>query len=132
MSVRRDQAGLALLEVLVAFLIAAAALGVLYNGALDGLRGAVAAARTEEALSHARSRLAALGHGKDVVTGETSGDDGGGFHFHQRIVPVASTAPAGDLVLYAVRITLSWNEGGRARSVSLESQRLAGARGGRP
>ena len=131
MSTRRAQSGLALLEVLVAFLIAAAALGVLYSGALDGLRGATAAARSEEALSHARSHLAALGHGQDIVAGESSGDDGGGFHYRLRIVPIASSAPAAEVTLYAIRITLSWTEAGRARSVSLDSQRLAGTRGTR-
>ena len=129
---RNNQQGLALLEVLVAFAIAAAALGVLFSGALDGLRGAGAAARTEEALSHARSHLAALGHGQDIVAGETSGDDGGGFHYRLRVVPAASTAPGGDLTLYAVRVTMSWAEDGRERTLNLESQRLATSRRGQP
>ena len=129
---RSNQQGLALLEVLVAFAIAAAALGVLFSGALDGLRGAGAAARTEEALSHARSHLAALGHGQDIVAGETSGDDGGGFHYRLRVVPAASTAPGGDLTLYAVRVTMSWAEDGRERTLNLESQRLATSRRGQP
>ena len=126
-----DQQGLALLEVLVAFVIAAAALGVLFSGTLDGLRGAGTAARMEEALSHARSHLAVLGHGQAIVAGESSGDDGGGFHHRLRIVPIASNTPTGDLTLYAVRITISWSEGGRERSVHLESERLARMTGGR-
>lgn len=129
---RRDENGLALLEVLVAFIIAAIALGVLFSGALDGLRGAGAAARTEEALSHARSHLAALGHGQDIVAGETTGDDGGGFQYRLRVVPAGSTAPAGDATLFAVRITMSWTEDGRTRTLSLESQRLASAHGTPP
>ncbi len=129
---RRTERGLALLEVLVAFAIAAGALGVLFAGALDGLRGARAAAHTEEALSHARSHLAALGHGQDIVAGETSGDDGGGFHYRLRVIPAASTVPAGELTLYAVRVTITWAEDGRDRSLYLDSQRLAAARGARP
>ncbi len=129
---RNGERGLALLEVLVAFAIAAGALGVLFSGALDGLRGARAAANTEEALSHARSHLAVLGHGQEIVAGETTGDDGGGFHYRLRVVPVASTAPGGDLTLYAVRVTISWNENGRERSLYLDSQRLAATRGAQP
>ena len=129
---RSGEQGLALLEVLVAFAIAAAGLGVLFSGALDGLRGASAAARTEEALSHARSHLAALGHGRDIVPGESSGDDGGGYHYRLRVVPAAALAPNGQASLYAVRVTMSWTEDGRPRSLSLDSQRLAPTRGGAP
>jgi len=125
----RNESGLALLEVLVAFAIAAAALGVLFSGALDGLRGAHTAARLEEALSHARSHLAVLDHGQPITAGENSGDDGGGFHYRLRIAPIASTAPTGDLTLYAIRVTITWTEDGRSRSVSLDTQRLASTRG---
>ena len=124
-----NDSGLALLEVLVAFAIAAAALGVLFSGALDGLRSAHTAARLEEALSHARSHLAVLDHGQPIVPGETSGDDGGGFHYRMRIAPIASATPAGDPTLYAIRITITWTEDGRARNVSLDTQRLASTRG---
>jgi general secretion pathway protein I len=122
---RRRDRGFTLLEVLVAFIIAALALGVLFQGLLTGLHGARAAGRHAEALSHARSHLAALGHGTTLVPGETEGDDGGGFRFRRSIVPVARAMPVGAVTLYAVRITISWSEGGTTRRVDLVTQRVA-------
>ena len=127
----REERGFTLLEVLVAFIIAALALGVLFHGALTGLHGARAAGRYAEALSHARSHLAALGQGTALAPGETEGDDGGGFRFRQRVVPVAQAMPAGAVTLYAVRLTLFWSEGGTTRSVDLVTQRVAASVGGR-
>ena len=46
--------GFTLLEVLVAFIIAALALGVLFQGGIGGLTTANAAARYDEALSRAQ------------------------------------------------------------------------------
>lgn len=123
---REGERGMALFEVLVAFVIAAAALGVMFSGVLDGLRGAGMAARTQEALSHARSHLAAIGHGQALRPGETGGDDGGGFAYRLSVVPVAALAPEGVVRLYQVRVTIGWSEGGRAREVTLATQRVGG------
>lgn len=131
MSPDRRDGGFALLEVLIAFAIAAFALSALYGGVLTGMRGAGTAARTEEALSHARSHLGALGHGQDLVAGETSGDDGGGFHYRLRIEPIARIAPQGTATLYAVEVTMTWNDGGTIRQLSLTSQRLGPSGGDR-
>ena len=127
-----DERGLALLEVLIAFVIAAAAVGVVFSGVLDGLRGAGAAARMQEALSHARSHLAAIGHGQEIREGEISGDDGGGFTYRLAIAPIAAVAPEGAVRLYAVRIDIGWTQDGRARAVRLTTQRVAASRGGAP
>lgn len=54
----RHDGGLNLLEVLVAF--ASAAIAVLYSGTVEGLLGSRLAARTEEGVARARSRLAVL------------------------------------------------------------------------
>jgi len=123
---------LALLEVLVAFAIAAAAVGVVFSGVLDGMRGAGRAARMQEGLSHARSHLAAMGHGQAVRAGETSGDDGGGFSYRLSVVPIAAIPPEGAVQLYAVRIVIGWTEAGQAREVSLVTQRVGAMRGGAP
>lgn len=130
----RAGAGFTLLEVLVAFVIAAAALGVLYGGALDGLRATVAGARTEEAVSRAQSRLAAVGRGAPPVPGTTGGDDGHGFRWRTRVVAAAPPAPAGAgpearqgpfIALFDVSVAVAWDEGGRTHQVQLDTQRAA-------
>ena len=124
---RHGESGMALLEVIVAFIIAAAALSVLFSGSLDGLRNASVASRTEEALSHARSRLAVIGRGERMIAGESEGDDGGGYRFVQHILPVASL-PSDGGTLYAVEVEVSWQDGAQTRVVRLATERLVGPR----
>ena len=130
----RNERGFTLLEVLVAFAIASLALLVLFQGALAGLRSADIAGRYEEALTRARSRLAALGG--SLVPADKQGEDGSSYHWRVRISPVASTvsgngvvggAPAVRTTLYAVTVEVSWQEGGRRRVVELDSKRLGTA-----
>ena len=123
--------GFALLEVLVAFVIAALALGGLAEAALGGLRATAAAGRYEDALARARSHLAAIGHGGPLMPGTQEGSDGGGFAWQSRVtllatVPVgtADTPDAPRLGLYAVGVEISWGHG---RQVTLRSERLAPA-----
>ena len=130
----RRSPGFALLEVLVAFAIAALALGVFCQAALGGLRAAQQAGRYEVALSHARSRLAAIGHGVALTAGTQQGDDGGGFTWHAQIAPVAfapiargeeaATQRGPRVALYAVDIAISWHDGQRNRDVRLTTQRV--------
>ena len=134
----RNERGFMLLEVLVAFIIAVIALAMLFEGALGGLRATHAAGGYQEAVARARSHLAALdGRAIRLVPGNQEGDDGSGFHWRTRIVPLATTvvatadqsSPAGasaaQEVLYAVSATISWHEAGQQRAVTLESQRLS-------
>ncbi len=129
---RRDERGFTLLEVLVALVIAVLALAVLAHAGLDGLRGAVLSGRYQEALARAQSHLAAIG---DVPTpGDRQGDEGDGFHWRVRIVPLATTAvplaasgPLGmsstqPISLMAVSIVISW--GTPRRAVELDSERV--------
>ena len=126
------EAGFTLLEVLVAFVIAAVALGALFQGSIDGLRSVRVSGQYQEALSRARSRLAAADVGWTLVLGTQTGDDGGGFRWEMRVVPSA-TAPiargtAADLArgprvaLYAVSVTIAWTAGG-SRQVRLDGLR---------
>jgi general secretion pathway protein I len=120
------EGGFTLLEVLVAFVIAVLALGLLYRVGIDGLGTAAQAARYQEALARARSHLAALGD--SPRPGDRQGDEGDGFHWHVRVVPIASeTLPGpGDnrASLLSVSVAISWGR----RTVELDSERtVAGA-----
>jgi len=131
-----------LLEVLVAFVIAALALGVMIEASIGGLRAVATANRYQEALSLARSRLAAASVGS-LAGREQSGDDGGGFHWMVHISPLGSVplprGPASNsartsapqATLYGITVIESWQSEGRARQVRLDSARLAaGSAGG--
>ena len=127
-----DDAGFTLLEVLVAFVIAALALGVLFEGAVGSLRSTRVSARTEEALARARSHLATVGHGVALRPTTQEGDDGSSYHWSLRIAPQQSAAGSGGpqaprLVLYAVQVTESWPDPGSGdgtRAVVLRTERL--------
>ncbi len=125
---------------LVAFAIAALALAVLAHAGLDGVHGAQLSSRYQEALARARSHLAGIG---DLPTpSDRQGDEADGFHWHVRIVPLATSAaptltagPAGALpppvTLLAVSVAISW--GTPRRSVELDSERVvAGSAGNAP
>jgi general secretion pathway protein I len=128
--------GFTMLEVLVAFVIAALALGALYQGAIGGLFATSVAGRTDEAITRAQSHLAVLGRGMTLVPGETDGDDGGGYRWRLSIRP-GLTVPvaAGDAAVqarkpraavYDVSVWISWpGRGGDTREVRLDSARLA-------
>jgi general secretion pathway protein I len=127
---RNRQDGFTLLEVLVAFAIVAIALAALIEGAGFGLSAVSQAGRYEEALSRARSHLAAVGPNVDRLVGEHTDDDGGGFRWALDVRPFTtgdrSTSPTGQTtMLYAVTVTISWRDGKRSRDVTLVSERLS-------
>ena len=132
---RCSDAGFTLLEMLIAFAIATIALAVLYHGAIGGLLGSSMAARTDEAVARARSRMAALCHGVTLTPGEQSGDDGGGFAWRTQINRAATETvvrgggdqpgPPLRADLFAVRVIESWPGSVRPHQVSLETRCLS-------
>ncbi len=125
------EGGFTLLEVLVAFIIAALALGVLFEGGLGGLATARVAARYAEALSRAESHLALAGAGPDYQAQDRQGDEGSVYHWRLRIQPAAvgAAVEAGKPVpaLYAITVTMSWAEGQQVRSLTLHTARAGTA-----
>jgi general secretion pathway protein I len=130
------EAGFTLLEVMVAFSIAALAIALLYNGATGGLNATATAAKSQEALSLARSHLAAIGKGEAIAPQETSGTDGDGYSWHLRIREIGSrqmalsdsdtandTKPT-NAILYDVQVRESWEVAGRSHDISLETHRV--------
>jgi general secretion pathway protein I len=130
--VSQQEAGFTLLEVLVAFIIAAMALALVFQGVIGGLQSANVAGKYEEALSRARSHLAAVGHGAELRRLEQEGDDGSGYHWRLRVVPVTSaTAASGARIgLYAISVVISWGEPDHPRTVQLETERVGPPQGG--
>ena len=121
---------MSLLEVMVAFVIAALSLGAVIDGTVDGLRTASSATRTEEALFRARSRLAATAAAPVVAATATtaSGDDGGGFRWRSTMAPVAAAVREGGPTLMSVQVTVTWDgAGGATRQVTLQTERLVAA-----
>ncbi len=126
--------GFTLLEVLVAFAIAALALAALTQGAAGGLRSARVAGHVQEALSRARSHLVAAALAP--AAGEQQGEDGGGYAWRVTTAPVRTAAPGrqgvdppriGRAVLYAVRVRVSWSLDGGPHEVTLTTQALGAA-----
>src|SRR5476651_1983329 len=102
----RDERGFALLEVLIAFAIAAMALGLLFQAASSSGGAARQAGNYEEAVSRAKSRMAAVGHDSDVAAGEQQGDDGGAYRWRVTIKPSAIAQPPGDAPPITTHLTL--------------------------
>jgi general secretion pathway protein I len=141
---RKRAAGFTLLEVLVALVIAALALGMLFSGAVTGLRSADLSRDYTEAVSRARSHIAAAGIGAPLVAGTQEGDDGNGFRWRLRVRPLSTitlTQQAGALgnagaprrvALYAVSVVISWTKDGGRRQVELDTQRIGAAPPAKP
>jgi general secretion pathway protein I len=128
----RAERGFTLLEVLIAFTITALALGLLFRAASGGLLSVETAGKYEEAVSRARSHMAAIGGDTVLAPGDSNGDDGGGYHWHLQITqeargqaasngPVAGAPPP---VLYAVVVSISWRDAGKDREFVLRSERM--------
>lgn len=130
------ESGFTLLEALIAFIIAALALGVLFQAGLGSLRAEQRVSQYEQAISRARSRLTVAVHTNPLTSGDWQGDDGGGFTWHLRVAPIASTTvrpvyaatPRGlstfPVTLYSVAVVVAWHDGSTIRQVRLETQQI--------
>ncbi|MBV8505670.1 MAG: type II secretion system protein [Acetobacteraceae bacterium] len=131
----RRQRGFTLLEVIVALIIAGLAAVALMQAVGTSLHATHTASMVDQAVVRAKSHLAAATYGRPLVPGDTRGDDGGGFRWHLRIVPVASAAvrpvlgglraPSSmPVILYGISVWIAWNEGGREESVRLDTEQV--------
>jgi general secretion pathway protein I len=127
---RRRTGGFTLIEVVVAVAIAGLALVALFRAGTGGLIAVDAAGRVDEAIERAQSHLAAFGRSGAIVPGEVEGEDGGGYRFQMRALPLATQQSllggqnAAATTLYDVEVLISWQAGGRTRSTSLRSRRI--------
>ena len=124
--------GFTLLETVVALAIASMALVALFQVGSSGLFAVDTASRAAEALERARSHLAAIGTGASPASGDTEGDDGGGYRWHLHVQPVSARAlppqdgdPGGTLTLFDVTVSITWPSRHHERAIVLTTQRLA-------
>ena len=123
------QRGFTLIEVMVAFIIAALALSLLFQAASSSGTAAHQAGYYEEAVSRAKSHMAMVGRDADIAPGEREGDDGSGYRWRVKITPSAvaqppqGSSPENRLALYNVEVSISWSDSGRLHSVVLHTQR---------
>ncbi|HUB96165.1 MAG TPA: type II secretion system protein [Stellaceae bacterium] len=124
----RAIAGFTLIEVMVAFAVAAILMVVLSRAL--GL-GVVATARVKsqgDAVLIAESTLDSMGTVTPLKDGDTADLDEGGYHIHatvDRYVDPARPTSHGYLALYRVRATVMWREARQRRSLTLTTLRLA-------
>lgn len=122
--------GFTLLEVVVAFVIAALALGVMFRIATDSLQESAISARYEEAVVRAKSHLAMATDAGSLMPGNWSGDDGGGYRWQLEVKPIsqATAEPNGGsqipIALYDVRVSIIWSEGDHTREVRLDTEQI--------
>lgn len=123
------ESGFTLLEVLIAFAIAAMALTGLFQSSRAGLDNTSIAARTLEAAGLAQSTLAAALRAEPVNPGTRTGGDAGGYVWQTVVTPAGAKPPApgtaSGTTLYRVDVSVAWSAGARQRSVSLSGYRLA-------
>jgi general secretion pathway protein I len=113
----QTDSGFTLLEVMAAFVIAALATLVLYQAGFNGAAAASTAARYQEAMVRAQSRLATIGVLTALQPEQLSGDDGGGFRWR---LSIAAEQTNGPVTLYAVQLTETFGN----RQVTLTTRRL--------
>jgi general secretion pathway protein I len=123
-----SQQGFTLIEVLVAFAIAAALLVPLLRIFSGGMGGLARSERASRALLWAESVLAARDGETPLSEGVESGDLADGYHWQRTVTfyrEAATPSQIVPLVPYDVRMTVSWRERGQARAVTLETLMLA-------
>lgn len=139
MSVRRES-GFSLLEVMVAFVVLAVALGLLLGMLSRGLKQVTQAGNETEASLHAQSLLDALGTLEPLQAGVREGEFAGG-RYHWRLDVAAAEDPAppqlteaeladqpvfglGAPMLYRVALDVAWGAGTPAQQLHYVSLRL--------
>jgi prepilin-type N-terminal cleavage/methylation domain-containing protein len=125
-------AGFSLIEVVVALALLGLVLAVLTDSLRTGLSSAARAAAIQPPLAVAEAKLAAVGVTEPLIAGRTSGRDARGLawqlsveDFHDDGFDGPSSDAPGVPKLFRVVVTVSWSQGGRPRSLSLDSLRLA-------
>jgi len=129
MTPRHAQQGYSLVEVLVAFVILAMSLTVLFRIFSSGLRNVDVSADYSRAVLVAEERMTAPGRGDDLRPGVSSGVVADRYHWTRNISDyrVEAYDPMRDSGVAAFRIEVEvlWESGRNERRVALSTIRLA-------
>ena len=128
MRANQHQRGFSLIEILVAFMILAMSLTVIYRIFSGGLRNVALSEDYARAVLVAESQLAAIGISEPLERGVSSGEWGERFRW-QRVVEQyqpwqQNRELVTPLLAYRVTVNVDWEHAGRSRQVSLSSVRL--------
>ncbi|MDE0002117.1 MAG: prepilin-type N-terminal cleavage/methylation domain-containing protein [Rhodospirillaceae bacterium] len=111
--------GFSLLEMLVAFTIAAISIGMIFNLFSGATASAAAARDTQYAVTLAQSLLAEYGSSPGVET--ATGVVAGRFEWSVETRPYEGRAPTGALALQQLSVEVTWATLGRRQSVTLQT-----------
>jgi general secretion pathway protein I len=124
---RGSERGFSLLEVVVALAILGLVLAVLADSVRGGLLGGAKAAAVEVLLAEAESRIASIGTVEPLEPGTRQGNDGD-LHWRLEIREFRDAKldldDSGLPRAYRVKVTVTSEQGGAARSLALETVRL--------
>jgi general secretion pathway protein I len=136
MRTARAQSGFTLIEILVAFVVLAAAVGVLYRTFSASLRNVDAVAGYSEAVAVAEAKITGLGLEQPLQEGDLSGStEDKRFNWQIAVRPYTPQGSAPDQPggfisqnqLLRATVTVMWNEhGDQKRTVELSTLRLLG------
>jgi general secretion pathway protein I len=116
------EAGMTLLEVIVALVILSLGLAALFNTVSLGTSTASVADQQRSATAAAQSLLAELGKTRPILDGSSTGAFPNGQSWQLDIAPLESAAnPSGILQGHKVVLTVSWPDSGKGRSVGFET-----------
>jgi general secretion pathway protein I len=129
-AIREKAGGFTLIEVLVAFTIAALMLGSLSQVFSTGIGAAALANTDKEALLIAQSSLDEVGTGELIFPRETT--DRVGDKYTRTVIVRARSEPGRSsikigpqLLTFEVEVDISWRSGLQTRSISLQTMRLS-------
>ena len=136
MRMARAHRGFTLMEILVAFVVLAAAVGVLYRTFSVGMRNVEAVAGYSEAIAVAEAKLGGIGLEKPLEEGDDAGaTEDKRYSWRLAVRPYTPPGAQPDLPggfvsaqqLFRATVTVTWNErGDQKRTVELSTVRIMG------
>ena len=133
---RRRSQGFTLMEILVAFVVLATAVAVLYRTFSIGIRNVDAISGYSVAIAIAEAKLTAVGLEQAIVEGDEAGETEDRrfkwtISIHPYVPPNSAPEPANAFFsanqLMRATVTVKWDENGQqARSIALSTVRLLG------
>lgn len=128
MTASRQQLGFTLIEVLVAFMILAMSLSVIFRIFSGGLHNVAISEDYAQAMLVAEAQLASAGLDEPLLDGVTAGEWDTRFRWQRVVEPYRpweqDKALAVPLQAYRVTISVDWSDAGQTRQVTLSSVRL--------